>query len=88
MASIKHLITVQLTHSFVCLLNVFARLLPATPPSSPSLPPFGHSLPFLPSHVKIKRPPLRAHSHALIEPGVLNQSRRKYAKSCQTSLWL
>ncbi len=25
-ASIKHLITVQLTHSFVCLLNVFARL--------------------------------------------------------------
>lgn len=33
MASIKHLITVQLTHSFVCLLNVFARLLPS--PSSP-----------------------------------------------------
>lgn len=38
MASIKHLITVQLTHSFVCLLNVFARLLPATlHPALPSL---------------------------------------------------
>lgn len=30
-ASIKHLITVQLTHSFVCLLNVFVRLLPLPP---------------------------------------------------------
>lgn len=32
MASIKHLITVQLTHSFVCLLNVFARLLLSSSP--------------------------------------------------------
>lgn len=41
MASIKHLITVQLTHSFVCLLNVFARLLfPSILPSfSPLSPP-------------------------------------------------
>ena len=31
MASIKHLITVQLTHSFVCLLNVFARPLLSKP---------------------------------------------------------
>lgn len=35
MASIKHLITVQLSHSFVCLLNVFAHLLPF--PSFPHL---------------------------------------------------
>lgn len=35
MASINHLITVQLTHSFVCLLNVFSLLLPS--PSSPLL---------------------------------------------------
>lgn len=55
MASIKHLITVQLTHSFVCLLNVFARLLPAPLRPAPPPPlPFGHSFAFLPSRVKIK----------------------------------
>ena len=43
MASIKHLITVQLTHSFVCLLNVFAGLL--LPPCFPSS---GHSSPLSP----------------------------------------
>lgn len=76
MASIKHLITVQLTHSFVCLLNVFARLLPSS--FYPSFPPFIWSfIPFPPQPCQNKRPPLRAHSHALIEPGVLNQSQEQ-----------
>lgn len=82
MASIKHLITVQLTHSFVCLLNVFARLLP------PSFPSFFFFFPAMSQISSIKGRDYKLDSHGLIEPGMLNQSWRRYVKSCQTSLWL
>lgn len=88
MASIKRLITVQLTHSFVCLLNVFALLLPS--PSFPHRvihsPPFfysRHVTNFLNKGCDCKR----IHMVWLSRACSINPWRR-YVKSCQTSLWL
>lgn len=61
MASIKHLITVQLTHSFVCLLNVFPRPLPCShpttlPPTSPLVGPVRSPSPHHRVAISQKRP--------------------------------